>query len=507
MLSPPRLRINVVANVLGRLSSMLLAVIFTPLYIRFLGIEAYGLIGFYVTLQSSISFMEMGLGRACNWELARQSGRGEAGHRTMLDTLRSLEVVYWLAAVVIGGGISLLSSWIAGTWLNADTYTSAELASLLLIMAWVIGLRWPVGLYTGALMGLQRQVWVNVALFAVSLLNWGGSVLVLWLVRADIQLFFWWQMVVALFAVSLFAWLAWRAMPGSLMRGHFSWSRLKEIFPFAAGVGGNAIMGLLLRQSDKLILSAMLPLKQFGLYTLASMIAGVTAMLATPVSNAVFPRFSQLVESRSGDLSLSPLYHLSSQAVAGVVVPYALVVALFAPEVLSVYTGNVELADGAASILTVLALAKMLHAYGVIPYALQLAYGWLKLSLMINLLSVLWLLPAVYLLTDIYGPVGAAFAWLVVTVGYVVIGMPLMHRRFLVGEFWRWLWSALVIPLVTVASFLFIVQSVYLDNLEMYGRWQQGATIFGVGVAAFLLSISVLPDLRRWLAGLFLSGK
>ncbi len=75
----PRLRTNVFANFLGRFSGLTLGLLFTPLYIHYLGIEAYGLIGFYLTLQGSMTFLEMGLSRACNREISRLSGQGKAG--------------------------------------------------------------------------------------------------------------------------------------------------------------------------------------------------------------------------------------------------------------------------------------------------------------------------------------------------------------------------------------------------------------------------------------------
>ncbi|MDE2060547.1 MAG: hypothetical protein KGL31_00010 [candidate division NC10 bacterium] len=49
---------NIIANTLGRGWSMLMGLVFVPLYIKFLGMEAYGLIGFFATLQME-QFMEL----------------------------------------------------------------------------------------------------------------------------------------------------------------------------------------------------------------------------------------------------------------------------------------------------------------------------------------------------------------------------------------------------------------------------------------------------------------
>ncbi len=494
---PPGLRVNVVANFLGRASSILLAILFTPVYIRLLGMEAYGLIGFHLTLQGAMGFLEMGLSRACNRELARCSGLEDGGDSRMRDTLRTLELVYWGVAALLGLIFGLASHWVATRWLTSSSYSPEQLANIVSIMGWVVALRWPAGLYYGALMGMQHHVWVSLAQAGTALVSGGGAVLALWLVRPDIMLFFQWQVVASVFSIPLVAGLAWRFLPGTFRQGRFSLSLLTELFRFAGGVGLNAVMGTILRQADKLILSAVLPLKLFGYYTLASLIANATSsLLAMPVSNAVFPRFSQLVAAEPSPRNLPDLYHTATQLVAVLVVPVAMLMAFFAHQVVFVYTGSRAVADGTALTLTILAVAKMLHASMVIPYALQLAYGWLRLSLYLNVVSVLWLVPAVYLLSASYGPAGAATAWLIVTIGYLVVGTPLMHRRLLVGEWRRWMLHALAGP-VLVSGCLLAVARWGLPDMLPRGRWSIGFSLFALWTGTFLLTAVTTPGVRR----------
>lgn len=493
----PRLRINIIANFAGQLSSVALAIVFTPVYIHFLGIEAYGLIGFYITLRSSIAFLEMGLSRACNRELARLSGQGEEMHRPMLDTLRSLESVYWIAALLIGTVLSLASIWIATAWLHSSEFSGQELQHIVVIMAWVIALRWPTGIYSGALMGLQRQVLMNSIRIASSLLSWAGSAFVLWLISANVQTFFVWQLLVSLCSTVMFAVATWRVMPGTFSTGNFSIESVKRIAPFAAGVGGNAILGMLLSQADKLILSALIPLKQFGYYVLAAVIASSMAMLAGPVSNALFPRLSQYVGKKNSDSNISSLYHLACQAVAVLVIPSALLIAFFSRDVLFVYTGSHEIALMAAPILTILVIARMLHSSMIVPYALQMAYNWMKLSIYMNIVSVIWIVPAMYWLASTYGPIGAAIVWLILTIGYVIIGVPLMHRKLLIGEWDRWMWRALVFPMLSVSSVLMLMRH-FVSSYFPSGRWDLGLTLVVMLVMAFVLAFLSTYDVYKW---------
>jgi len=497
----PRLRVNIIANFVGRSSSLLLGMLFTPLYLHFLGVEAYGLIGFHLTLQGALGFLELGLSRACNRELARYSGSGPDVHQAMGDTLRSLEAVYWLVALILGCFMALAAPWIATSWLKASAIPDETLVSVLRTMALIVALRWPVGLYNGAMMGMQRHVQLNLVKCVISLLGGGGAVLVLWLVRADVLLYFRWQLITACCGLVLYAVFAWRALPGSPLAARVRLEVLRKIIGFSAGVGLNSIMGTVLRQSDKLILSAMLPLEQFGYYALASVLASVVSIAAEAVSGATFPRLSQMIGAGRSELTVSELYHLACQSVAVVIIPFALGVAVFSREVLYVYTGRADVIENAALLLSILVIAKVLHASMIVPYALQLAYGWVRLSLLINAVAILWLPAAVYLLSGMYGALGAAVAWLVVTVGYVFVGQPLMFRRLLVGQYKVWFRGALLQPGLGVAAFWAFMY--WQRCLLPSGRLPLGVALACLGILSVMVAGWCAPRVREKMLRMF----
>src|SRR2546425_12398080 len=74
----PMFRQNVIANFVGRGWGFISVYLFVPLYLKFLGIEAYGLVGFYATLLGFLTFADMGLTATLNREIARLSARSNA---------------------------------------------------------------------------------------------------------------------------------------------------------------------------------------------------------------------------------------------------------------------------------------------------------------------------------------------------------------------------------------------------------------------------------------------
>src|SRR5260221_7228105 len=94
-------RRNVVANVAGKGWAALLSLAVVPIYIHFLGIGAFGLIGFFLSLMAILSLLALGLGTALNRQFAQYSP--QSGHaQEMRDLLRTLEIIYWTIVFAIG---------------------------------------------------------------------------------------------------------------------------------------------------------------------------------------------------------------------------------------------------------------------------------------------------------------------------------------------------------------------------------------------------------------------
>src|SRR5215216_3771623 len=102
------IRNNLIANFLGRGWAALMGIVFIPLYIKFMGIESYGLVGFFTTLQAVFALLDLGLTTTLNREIARYSALAEKS-QDMRDLVRTLEIIYWALAFFIGAVVITLS--------------------------------------------------------------------------------------------------------------------------------------------------------------------------------------------------------------------------------------------------------------------------------------------------------------------------------------------------------------------------------------------------------------
>ncbi len=235
----------------------------------------------------------------------------------------------------------------------------------------------------------------------------------------------------------MYAIVTWRFLPSAESPPAFSKHQLTRIGRFAIGISGTTIVSFLLTQTDRFVLSKILALDAFGVYAFAASIAFALLRLVYPISTAVFPRYSQLVAANDSP-TLVDFYHRTNQLMSVAIVPVAVTVAMFAHDLIWLWTGDADLARAAAPILALLIAGTAANGLMNLPYSLQLAYGWTSLAFWINVVAVCVLVPAIVLLGKQYGGVGAASAWLALNLAYLAIGIPLMHRRLLGHEMWRW---------------------------------------------------------------------
>ena len=161
---------------------------FIPLYIKYLGIEAYGLIGLFALLQAWLSLLDMGMTPTLSREMARFTA-GENSTKSIRDLLRSIEIISIIIAISIMIFVWLISDWLASDWLKSDKIPNEIVAQAFSIMGVVAALRFVENIYRSTVIGLQKQVEYNVFNSIISTFRVVGAVLVLMWVSKTIEAF------------------------------------------------------------------------------------------------------------------------------------------------------------------------------------------------------------------------------------------------------------------------------------------------------------------------------
>ncbi len=443
------LKNNIIANFLGTGYGVLLQFAMLPVTLHYLGPQAYGLVGVYATILAILALLDLGLSPALGRELARLSVLPN-GNSLMRHTVTTLEIICLGAAISAGLFIWFGAPFLAKYWFTKSSLSIDLVSGCLQWMGVQSAFQFLTGYYNSGLVGMQRIVLSNGIAASTQTLR---TIALLWLLMTNPQIESYFMLQAAMSLITLIAtgYALYYALPkdekleniqlnqyaklGFLQKlaNRYNHERFIACRRFAAGMAATTLSTLALTQLDKVILSKMLSLEDFGYYTIAGSIAGMLAKPAGLVFGAALPRMTQL--ATSGDTAtLTSIYLKSSSLVSWMVLPAAGVLAGFSLPLLNLYLQNANSAFYIAPLVSILAIGTAFHSVMYIPYGVTLAYGWTRFGINICIASSIALVPLIIYGTLQYGAKGGASAWLLLSMLYVFVFSYYIHRHCLKGE-------------------------------------------------------------------------
>jgi O-antigen/teichoic acid export membrane protein len=470
------LKNNIIANFIGTGYSMLLQFLMLPVTLHYLGPQAYGLVGIYATILAILVVLDFGLSPALGRELARLSVLPN-GNSLMRSTVTTLEVLCIGAAFSVGLFIWYSAPLLAKYWFTKTSLSVDLVSSCLQWMGVQSAFQFLTGYYNSGLVGIQRIVLSNGIAASTQTLR---TAVLIWLLMTNPQIesYFMYQAAMSFIALVATCYALYVVLPikenlenteltqytnfGLLQRitKRYSHERFIACRRFAAGMAATTLSTLALTQLDKVILSKMLSLEDFGYYTIAGSIAGMLAKPAGLVLGATLPRMTQL--ATCGDTAtLTSVYLKSSSLVSWIVLPLGGILVGFGDVLISQYLQNVNSAAHISPLASVLAIGFAMHSITYIPYGLTLAYGWSRFGIYLGIIGTAILLPFIILATNFYGAIGAAFIWGLLGFLYVTVFMVVIHKKYLIGILGAWykqviLLQSLILIIFACIGFLVI---------------------------------------------------
>ena len=346
------LKRNILASYAAQIYVTLVGILILPLYLKYMGVEAYGLVGFFTMLQAWFNLLDMGLTPTVARETARFRG-GATDAVSYRRLLRALQLIFFAVALLGGGAMFVFSGLIATDWLKVQTLPLAQVQLALQLMAIGVALRWMSGLYRGCISGSERLVWLSGFNAFVATLRFVGVLPVLIWVGHSPAVFFSYQLLVAAVELAGLAANAYGLFPAVPPGQPLGWSPaslfkpIKPVLKFSLTIAFTSSVWVLVTQTDKLVLSKLLPLADYGYFTLAVLAASGVMMISGPISGALLPRMARL-QAEGNEAGLISLYRKATQMVAVIATPACLVLVFFAEQVLWVWTGDAHAAAQAA---------------------------------------------------------------------------------------------------------------------------------------------------------------
>lgn len=485
---------NIIANTLSKFWSIISVYLFVPIWINLLGIEGYGIIGFYTVMVSLLSFADAGLSSAMTREFARESLHNDNYKSSLLKTT---ELIYLFIAISIIILINIYSEWISSSFLNTNTIPLEKRSLYIRLMGIILSTNLLFILYSGCLMGIKRQI-------ACNLLNIGYSisrsalVLIPLYFYPTVETFLYWQLFSIIATTVLARYYIFSSLK-SEHKGKINFQLIKNIWRFSLGMMFMAIIGSVNTQMDKLIIGRLLPLKELGLYTLASTVGQSVTLLIIPLGQAFYPELTNLLSKHS----LSDFKHyfiLFSSLVSIVSCSVGFTLFFFNYSYVYIWTSDINIASSILIPSRILILANIFLALQYSPYYLALSYGYTKTNIQLGLFFLFITIPLTYYLCNNYGMIGASIPFLLLNIiALFFLSYSLMHR-FLSDLFGEWIYYSMLQPIIICITIIGVGYYLYPSKL-----FSINAILYSVALTVISVYISFYYICKKYRQWIFLS--
>lgn len=447
------LKQNILASYASQIYVTLVGILILPVYLNYMGAEAYGLIAFFTTLQAWFGLLDMGLTPTIARETARFRG-GAYDALSYLRLLRGLQLIFCAIALIGGGTILALSGMIAEHWIKVQSLPLPHVRLALQLMAVGVALRWISGFYRGYFLGAEQLIWLSGFNSLVATIRYAGVLPIVVFLNNSIQFFFAYQLVVAIVETAILVIKFKNSNKKILSNLKIGWSpeklatEIKAVIKFTTIMTLSSIVWILITQTDKLLLSKIMPLADYAYFYTATLAASSIILITTPINNSLLPRMVLLFSKNKSDFL--KIYSQATQWICIVAIPTCAILSNHSEKILFLWTNNDFLAKKIAFTLSLYSLGNGVLIINSLPYLIQYSAGKLRLHLLGTFIFLLILVPSLTWGAENYGSTGAGWAWLTVNILYLLFWTPFIHRIFLPNIHCNWIKKDIV-PIIIIA--------------------------------------------------------
>lgn len=446
---------NTLTNVLAKLWSSILSLISVPIFVNFLGAEAYGLIAIYASFEVIFNFLDLGLSATVNREIARNCAlKKEVEENSNL--LRTLEVYYWIVGIFVAILIFINAKWVTTNWLIVSELSNDQVIQTIYAMAFLFAAKWPISLYSGVLRGLQKQSLLNGLTVLMVTIRIAGSIIILEFISNTITSFVIWQAVANFTEVLLIAMIAWKNLnkENKSAKAKFDILIVKRIWKFAISFNTVGVLVMILSQADKIIASRFVGLTEIGYYSVASTAAGAITLISVAVTTAAYPRFSANFATNNLP-QLRREFHQAINIISYFSFGFGFIIIFFSQNILMLWTGDIVLSNKTAVLLLFLAAGNIFYSIANGFYLLLIASSDIKVLLLCTLAIFSIFIPILMFTIPQYGIVAAAGCWFLENVISFFVYSVIANKRILKQD-WSYFIKKDVYPYLTIAFLLMV---------------------------------------------------
>lgn len=456
-----------VKNIIGNYAAALIiasgGVISIPFYIRYMGVEAYGLIGFFWASMLWFNLLDLGFSPLIS-RLSSTANFSKNAINNLQGLIAYLEKGFFLIGGVVGFAVFYFAPLFAEAWFSSNLISSHIISNALIWMYGVILFKLVSNLYRASYLGFESQLLLNMFNVFFMALRIMGSIFLAIQFNLLIDDFFAFQFLISLIELLILRHFLLKKISSACKStvNLWQWARLKKSISLSVAAAYCAVVWTFMTQLDKLIMSKSLALADYGAYMVLVMISGGVLQLSAPIYQALQPRLTALIHRNEIQKGLL-LYGAITKLLTILVIAIAFTVTYMPGEIIFIFTrdSSISLSVIYQKVLIYMCWGNAILAIGAMSYVLQLAHGNLKLHVIGVSVAGLVQIPIILFLAwyaDVYW---LGFSWLIFRVWSFCIWVPLVHKILHPGFYSIWLLKK-IFPVLLMEYFVYLLFT-YLD--------------------------------------------
>lgn len=453
--------LNVFSNWTNMIVSIVIAFIVSPILVRQLGLETYGIWVLIVSITGYFTVLDFGINTAIVRYISKYAAAKKWRYANQIyNTSFAFFILVGLLVMIA----SLIFSWFFKDLFSINLYSREYLYYVFTLVGFDLALNLIFSVYLGTLTGLQRFFEINLIIISTNILK--NIILVILLLNNYSLL----SIAILQLSISTLKYtLQYIIIKKSYTFLYFSSTQISkktfhQIYHYSIYIFLIAIATKILFFTDSIVIGSMLGVEQITFYAIPAMIAEYLDKFIWAITAVLIPIVSAKDNSKNLD-SNRLIYRTGTKYTILLFSPVILVLLTAGKSFISLWMGP-EIAQSSGPILIILMSGYVFYLSQMIAHGILTGlskHKILALILCIEALSNLFL--SVYL-APVYGLTGVAYGTIIPMLIANLIAIPLYTSHVLNINYFGYIIRTLTPPLLSFLLFYFLLHEL-LNKLSM----------------------------------------
>jgi O-antigen/teichoic acid export membrane protein len=394
---------------------LIAAVFAIPVLIQDLGEARFGILTLIWAVVSYFGLFDLGLGRAVTQRVAVAIANER---REELDAIVGTSSAMLLVLGVCGGIVMLIIAPTMGSQLASGNGTTEVVEAFWWMAAAMPAIVLTSG-YRGILEATGQFALVNMIRVPMGIFTFAGPLLALTGKDTDLSSIAAILALGRIVACVVHGWFATRSTAEVVGLGSFDHFLIGSLLKFGGWLSVSNIISPLMNYIDRFLIGVTLSASAVAYYATPQELILRIGIIPGAVAAVLFPMFAAS-RSNKDPLSQSRQVVRYSIIIGALIAPLTIILLLFAHPILSLWISD-AFADNAASILQIFSIAALASGLAQVPFTMLQSKGRADVTAIVHVVECPLYIALLYYMMIEYGPVGAAWAWLIRIAGDMAV--------------------------------------------------------------------------------------